>query len=65
MDWYNCGKLGHLAHQCPFPKKERYKNKDNDKKAESSDDDKKDKPHKKDGKKKQFHKKKNDKIYIG
>ena len=26
MDCYNCGKLGHLAHQCPKPKK------DNDKK---------------------------------
>jgi hypothetical protein len=27
MDCYNCGKLGHLAHQCPRPLKDKYKNK--------------------------------------
>jgi len=25
MDCYNCGELGHLAHQCPKPKKDKYK----------------------------------------
>jgi hypothetical protein len=27
MDCYNCGELGHLAHQCPKPQKDKYKNK--------------------------------------
>jgi hypothetical protein len=63
MDCYNCGELGHLAHQCPKPKKDKYKKKYNGKKDDSSDDDddekKKNKPYKKkDGKKKEFHKKK-------
>ena len=38
MDCYNCGKLGHLAHQCPKPKKDKYKEQD-----DSSDDEKSDK----------------------
>jgi hypothetical protein len=71
MDCYNCGELDHLAHQCPNPKKDKYKKKYKGKKDDSSDDDdddekKKNKPYKKkDGKKKEFHKKnKNDKAYI-
>jgi hypothetical protein len=32
MDCYNCGELGHLAHQCPKPPKDKYKNKNKDKK---------------------------------
>ena len=33
MDCYNCGELGHLAHQCPKPKKNKpYKKKDGKKK---------------------------------
>jgi hypothetical protein len=68
MDCYNCGELGHLAHQCPKPPKDKYKNKNKGKKNESSDeeDEKKNKPYKKkDGKKKEFHKKKKgDKAYI-
>ena len=63
MDCYNCGELGHLAHQCPKPKKDKYKKKNKGKKDDSSDEDedekKKNKPYKKkDGKKKNFHKKK-------
>jgi hypothetical protein len=27
MNCYNCGELGHLAHQCPKPPKDKYKNK--------------------------------------
>jgi hypothetical protein len=42
MDCYNCGDLGHLAHQCPKPKKDKYK-KNKDKKDDSSDDDEKEK----------------------
>jgi hypothetical protein len=71
MGCYNCGELGHLAHQCPKPKKDEYKKKYKGKKNDSSDDDdekkkKKNKLYKKkDGKKKEFHKKKkNDKAYI-
>ena len=69
MDCYNYGELGHLSHQCPKPKKDKYKKKYKDKKDDSSDEDddtkKKNKPYKKDGKKKDFHKKnKNGKAYI-
>jgi hypothetical protein len=32
MDCYNYGELGHLAHQCPKPPKDKYKNKNKDKK---------------------------------
>jgi hypothetical protein len=62
MDCYNCGELGHLAHQCPKPPKDKYKNKNKSKKDESSDEEdekKKNMPYKKkDGKKKEYHKKK-------
>ena len=64
---YNCGELGHLAHQCPKPKKDKYKKKYKGKKDDSSDDDgeKKNKPYKKKDGKKEFHKKKkNAKAYI-
>ena len=57
MDCYNCGELGHLAHQCPKPKKDKYKKKYKGKKDDSSDDDekKKNKPYKKkDGKRRNF-----------
>ena len=27
MDCYNCGELGHLAHQCTKPKKDKFKSK--------------------------------------
>ena len=70
MDCYNSGDLDHLAHQCPKPKKDKYKKKYKGKKDDSSDEDddekKKNKPYKKkDGKKKDFHKtKKNNKAYI-
>ena len=70
MDCYNYRELGHLAHQCPKPKKDKYKKKNKGKKDDSSDEDnvekKKNKPYKrKDGKKKDFHKKKkNGKAYI-
>ncbi|XP_066365047.1 nuclear matrix constituent protein 1-like [Miscanthus floridulus] len=66
MDCYNCGDLGHLAHQCPKPKKDKYKKKYKDNKDESSDEEKtRDKPYKKkDGKKKPYHKNKNGKAYI-
>jgi hypothetical protein len=39
MDYYNCGKLGHLAHQCNKPKKNKF----NGKKDDESDDEKKEK----------------------
>ena len=39
MDCYNCGELGHLAHQCPKPKKDKYKKKYKGKKDDSSDED--------------------------
>ena len=51
MDCYNCGELGHLAHQCPKPKKDKYKKKYKGKKDDSSNEDgdekKKNKPYKK------------------
>ena len=62
MDCYNCGELGHLAHQCTKPKKDKYKKKNKGKKDYSSDEDndekKKNKPYKKKDSKKDFHKKK-------
>jgi hypothetical protein len=71
MVCYNCGELGHLAHQCPKPPKDKYKNKNKGKgkKNESSDEEdekKKNKSYKKkDGKKKEYHKKKKGgKTYI-
>ena len=64
MDCYNYGELGHLAHQCPKPKKDKYKKKNKDK-DDSSDDEKNDKkPFKKKGGKKEYHKKKNGMGYI-
>ena len=69
MDCYNCGELGHLAHQCTKLKKDKFKNKNKGKKDDSSNEDedekKKNKPYKKrDGKKRDFHKKKSGKAYI-
>ena len=71
MDCYNCRELGHLAHQCTKPKKDKFKNKYKDKKDDSINEDedekkKKNKPYKKkDNKKKDFHKKKKSgKAYI-
>jgi hypothetical protein len=32
MDCYNCGELGHLAHQCPKTPKDKYRNKNKGKK---------------------------------
>jgi hypothetical protein len=70
MDCCNCGKLGHLAHQCPEPpKNDKFKKKGKGKKDDSSDnhehEKKKKKPYKKkDGKKKEYQKNKNDKAYI-
>jgi hypothetical protein len=43
MPCYNCGELGHLAHQCPLPDKRKKKNK---RKNDESDDDN-EKDHKK------------------
>jgi len=64
MDCYNYGELGHLAHQCPKPKKDKYKKK-NKEQDDSSDDEKNDKKSfKKKGGKKEYHKKKNGKAYI-
>ena len=39
MDCYNCGELGHLAHQCTKPKKDKYKKKNKGKKDDSSNED--------------------------
>ena len=39
MDCYNCGELGHLAHQCTKPKKDKFKNKNKGKKDDSSNED--------------------------
>ena len=39
MDCYNYADLGHLAHQCPKPKKDKYKKKYKGKKDDSSDED--------------------------
>jgi hypothetical protein len=62
LDCYNCGELGHLAHQWNRPKKNKFKGKKDD----DSDDEKKEKKFfkRKDGKHKRFHKKKNGKAYI-
>ena len=38
MDCYNCGELGHLAHQCTKPKKDKFKNKYKGKKDDSSNE---------------------------
>ena len=63
MDCYNYGDLGHLTHQCPKPKKDKYKGKKDD--SSDEDEKKRNKPYKKkDGKKKEYHKKKNGKAYI-
>jgi hypothetical protein len=69
MDCYNYRERGHLAHQCPKPPKDKYKNKNKGKKDDSSDEEeekKKNKPYKKkDSKKKEYHKKKKGgKTYI-
>ena len=66
MDCYNCGELGHLAHQCTKPKKNKNKGKKDDSSNEDEDEKKKkNKPYKKrDGKKRDFHKKKSGKAYI-
>jgi hypothetical protein len=62
MDCYNCGELGHLAHQCTKPKKNKFKGKKND---ESEYQNKEKKFFKKnDGKYKRFHRRKGGKAYI-
>ena len=38
MNCYNCGDLGHLAHQCSKPKKDKFKNKNKGKKDDSSNE---------------------------
>ena len=47
MDCFNCGELGHLAHQCTKPKKNKYKGKKDDSSNEEEDEKKKNKPYKK------------------
>ena len=66
MDCYNCGELGHLAHQCTKPKKDKFKNKGKKDNSSNEDEDekKKNKPYKKRDGKKDFHKKKSGKAYI-
>jgi hypothetical protein len=54
MDCYNYGGLGHLAHQCPKPPKDKYKNKNKGKKDDSSDEEE-------EKKKNKLYKKKDDK----
>jgi hypothetical protein len=59
MDCYNYGELGHLAHQCPKPKKDKYKKykgkKDGSSDDDDDDDEKKKKPYKKkDGRRNNF-----------
>jgi hypothetical protein len=62
IDCYNCGELGHLAHQCTKPKKNKFKGKKN---VESEDEKKENKFFKKkDGKQNKFHKRKGGKAYI-
>jgi hypothetical protein len=68
-DCFNYGELGHLAHQCQKPPKDKYKNKYKGKKGDSSDEEdekRKNKPYKKkDDKKREFYKKKKGgKAYI-
>ena len=62
MDCYNCGELGHLAHQCTKPKKNKFKGKEN----EDCDDEKKGEKFFKQKycKNKEFHKRKGGKAYI-
>jgi hypothetical protein len=62
MDCYNCGELGHLAHQNPLPDKRKHKNH----KKDGSDHEKEKKPNNKfKSKKKNFNKyKKGAKSYV-
>jgi hypothetical protein len=67
MVCYNCSELGHLAHQCPKPPKDKYKYKNKGKKDDSSDEEeekKKNKPYKKKDGKEYHKKKKGGKAYI-
>jgi hypothetical protein len=62
MDCYNYGELGHLAHQCRKPNKNKFKGK----KYDESENEKKEKKFfkKKESKQKRFHKRKGGKAYI-